>query len=354
MADRHDVALMRLVAQRVVGPGHATPQDAVGHLLAVQAQDLPGSITSVALRTVARSADAVRAAFDDARIVRTWPMRGTLHTLRAEDARWTVELMTRGPLTWMARRRVELGLDDATLARARDLLTDALAGGGALTRAEVLALWEAHGIATTGVHGYHLLAHLAHVRLVVLGPMRGKDQAFVLAEEWVPGARRLEPDEALAELALRFFRSHGPATVADLARWSGLGKGEVRRGVAAAGDALAELEVDGVTYLLDPEVPGLTARFRSEARGVHLLPGFDEMVLGYADRSVTVPPEFAEAIVPGRNGVFRPTVLHDGVAVGTWRRGKRRSDPPVEVEPFTVLPPGVAEAVEEAFAALPS
>lgn len=353
MTSRHDVALMRLVAQRVVGPPHATPEDAVGHLLAVQAQDLPGSLTSVALRTAARSADDVRAAFDDARLVRTWPMRGTLHTLRAEDARWPLDLLAAGPLSWMARRRVELGLDDATLTRARDLLTGALEGGGGLTRPEVLALWQQHGISTAGGHGYHLLAHLAHVQLICLGPLRGKDQAFVLVDAWVPGARRLEPDDALGELALRFFRSHGPATVADLARWAGLPRGEVRRGVAAAGDALATLEVDGVTYLLDPQVPDLTTRFRAEARGVHLLPGFDEIVLGYADRSVTVPPEHAEAIVPGRNGVFRPTVLHDGVAVGTWRRGKRRSDPPVTVEPFGELPPGVAEAVDERFAALP-
>ncbi|NCT91419.1 winged helix DNA-binding domain-containing protein [Cellulomonas sp. APG4] len=353
MTHRHDVALMRLVAQRVVGPPHATPEDAVGHLLAVQAQDLPGSITSVALRTSARSSDAVRSAFDDGRIVRTWPMRGTLHTLRAEDVRWPLDLLAAGPMRQMARRRVELGLDDATLARARDLLTGALDDGGALTRAEVLALWGEHGISTAGGHGYHLLAHLAHVQLICLGPTRGKDQAFVLVDAWAPGARRLEPDEALGELALRFFRSHGPATVADLARWSGLPRGDVRRGIAAAGDALATLEVDGVDHLLDPEVPDLTARFRAEARGVHLLPGFDEIVLGYADRSATVPPEFADAIVPGGNGVFRPTVLHDGVAVGTWRRGKRRSDPPVTVEPFTELAPEVAAAVDERFAALP-
>ncbi|HEX2809771.1 MAG TPA: hypothetical protein VHN80_26710 [Kineosporiaceae bacterium] len=43
-----------------------------------------------------------------------------------------------------------------------------------------------------------------------------------------------------------------------------------------------------------------------------LPPGFDELVLGYADRSATLPTEFAERIVLGGNGVFQPTVVDDG------------------------------------------
>lgn len=349
----HEIALMRLVAQRVAGPPHARPEDAVGHLLAVQSQDLPGALVSVALRTADRSAAQVRAAFDDGRVVRTWPMRGTLHTLRAEDAVWTVELMSVRPRAAMARRRVELGLTDDDVARAREVVTTSLAGGGAMTRAEVLTRWQEAGLVTTGGRGYHLLALLAQTSLLCLGPLQGKDQAFVLVEEWVPRPRRPERDEALRELALRYLRSHGPATVQDLVRWSGLVAADVRTGVAAAADALETLEVDGTTYHLDPEVPELLARHRDAAREVHLLPGFDEVVLGYADRSATIPPAHADRIVPGGNGVFRPTVLHDGVAVGTWRAGRRRSDPPVEVDPFEDLDPAVAAAVPERFAALP-
>lgn len=354
MTSQHEIALMRLVAQRVVGPACASPEDAVGHLLAVQAQDLPGAMTSIALRTASRAIDDVRAAFDEARVVRTWPMRGTLHALRAADVRWTVELMTPRPRAAMAKRRADLGITDADVELAHERAVTTLTGGGAATRAELLAVWQEAGLETTGGHGYHLLAHLAHVGVLCLGPMRAKDQAFVLVDEWVPDARRLERDEAIAELALRFLRSHGPATVTDLVRWSGLPAGDVRTGVAVAAAELETLEVDGTTYHLDPAVPELLARHRDDARGLHLLPGFDEMVLGYADRTATVPAEHADRIVPGGNGVFRRTVLHDGVAVATWRPGRRRSDPEVEVDPFTTLPAGVAAAIPDRVAALPS
>ncbi|MDT0165159.1 winged helix DNA-binding domain-containing protein [Actinotalea sp. AC32] len=394
MTTPHDIALLRLAAQRLAGPRAGTPADAVRHLLAVQGQDLPGALVSIALRTAEPSRDAVVAAFDAGEVVRTWPMRGTLHVVAAEDVAWTVALMCSRPLAAAASRRHQIGLTEAHVATAEDVARTALAGGG-LTRAELLAVWADAGIPTAGGPGYHLIAYLAQSGVVCQGPFRGREQLIVLVDEWAPGPRRLDEDEALAELALRYVVGHGPATDKDLARWSGLPLGTVRRGLAAAhegagthgggsahagagthdgagshagaagrgarppaepahGDArplrtdpLTTLEVDGVTYHLAADLPGLLTDHRDEARRTMLLPGFDEIVLGFADRSATVPPEFADRIVPGGNGVFRPTVVHDGVAVGTWRRvgaGARRR---VEVEPFGDLPPGVASDVEE-------
>ncbi|GGC01515.1 winged helix DNA-binding domain-containing protein [Cellulomonas carbonis] len=387
MTTPHDIALLRLAAQRLAGPRAGTPTDAVRHLLAVQGQDLPGALLSIALRTVEPSRDAVVAAFDAGEVVRTWPMRGTLHVVAAEDVAWTVALMCSRPLASAASRRHQIGLTEAHVAAAEDVARTALAGGGA-TRAELLATWTDAGIPTAGGPGYHLIAYLAQSGVVCQGPFSGAEQLIVLVDEWVPGPRRLDEDEALAELALRYVVGHGPATDKDLARWSGLPLGKVRRGLAAAHESagtsagtadrgpgspttghdgtarrddatgtgptarLTTLEVDGVTYHLAADLPDLLADHRDDARRTMLLPGFDEIVLGFADRSATVPPEFADRIVPGGNGMFRPTVLHDGVAVGTWRRvgsGARRR---VEVEPFGDLPAGVAGDVETRAAAL--
>jgi hypothetical protein len=44
----------------------------------------------------------------------------------------------------------------------------------------------------------------------------------VLLDGWLPGGRRLDREEALAELARRYLAGHGPAGVADLLTWSGL------------------------------------------------------------------------------------------------------------------------------------
>jgi hypothetical protein len=181
--------------------------------------------------------------------------------------------------------------------------------------------------------------------------MDGNEQLFVLVDDWIGGPRR-QPEDALAELAGRFFRGHGPATLKDLVRWAGLKAAEARAGLAAVRDDLARLEVDGVEHFLDPATPDLLAAHRREARGTFLLPGFDEFVLGYADRSAVLDPEFAGRIVPGGNGVFRPTVVHDGRIVGTWQWTGRGAKRTVTATPFTSWPGGVEARIPELAGAL--
>jgi|SRR3954447_7791114 hypothetical protein len=349
-----EVALLRLVAQRIAGPRATSPADAVGRLLAVQGQDYPGALLSVALRTSGAKRGDVEAALDAGEIVRSWPMRSTLHLVPAEDLGWLMALCGPRVLAGAAKRRATLGLDEADAERARELAVEALSGGGRLGRSALLQRLADGGVDTSGQRGYHLLWYAAQTGTVVLGPTAGGggEQQFVLTDEWIRSPRRLAGDEALHELALRFFTGHGPAAVADLARWSGLTLTAVRTGLASARDRLVSLDVDGVEHWLDPSTADLLAEHRAEAEGLFLLPGFDEFVLGYADRSCAVPPEFAERIVPGGNGMFRATVVVGGRVVGTWRRtgsGARRR---ITAEPFTEFPDGVAAAIEEAATAL--
>ncbi|WP_345714348.1 DNA glycosylase AlkZ-like family protein, partial [Kineococcus glutinatus] len=208
-------------------------------------------------------------------------------------------------------------LDDATCERARQPALAALAGRARLRREELLAAWQAAGLDVGGGRGYHLLHHLAVTGDVCLGPLAGAEQLVVAAATWIPRPRRLEREEALAELALRYARSHGPATAADLARWAGLPVGDARAALALAAGQLERVRVDGVEHHLDPRTPQLLAEHRAEAAGVLLLPGFDELLLGYADRSATLDAAFAPLVVPGGNGVFRATVLAGGRVVGT-------------------------------------
>ena len=357
----HEIALLRLVAQRVVGPALPTPLDVVAWLTALQAQDDAGALTSVALRSATRARADVIAAFDDGQIVRSWPMRGTLHTVVATDLVWMLELMTPRPRAAAAKRRSQLGLDENDVTRAHDLAVEALADrsttaadpAGGLTRAELLAVWEAAGLAPAGGRGYHLIVELAQLGVLCLGPLRDGAQLFVLAGAWVPEPRRPTRDEALAELALRYFRGHGPATIADLSRWSGLTAADVRAGTGAVRDQLDSMTVDGTQYLLDPATPQRLADHQGEAGGVVLLPGFDEIILGYADRSMTLPPEFADRIVPGGNGVFRPSVVADGRVVGTWRHVGKPTARRVETSAFTAFADDVAAAIPDLYARLP-
>jgi hypothetical protein len=323
------VGLLRLVAQGLAGARAATPLEAVRRLTAVQGQDYPGALTSVALRTAARSRGEVTGALDRGEVVRSWPMRGTLHLTAAEDLPWMLDLLGARALAGAAKRRAALGLTDDDVGRACDAVVAALSGGRRLSRAELLAAIEAGGVEITGQRGYHLLWFAAQSGHSCLGPTAGGgEQLFVSLAEWVPRPRRMEREEALAELALRFFTGHGPATVHDLARWSGLPVRDTRGGLAAVRPRLGALTVEGTEHLLDPAVPDRLAACRAEARGTFLLPGFDEFALGYGDRAAVLAPEFATRIVPGNNGMFLSTVVVDGRIVGTWRfegRGARRA-----------------------------
>ena len=321
-------------------------------MTAVQAQDYRGALTSVALRTEGGSRADVEAALTAGQVVRSWPMRGTLHLVAARDLAWLLGLTAARQVAGAARRRGQLGIDETTLRQAHDV-AHRLLSGRALRRDDLMAAWAAEGISTQGQRGYHLLWHLAQSGTVCLGPVRDGEQLVVLLAEWVPVPRRLQREEALGELATRYFRSHGPATAKDLARWTGLPAADAKAALAAARPDLARLEVDGVEHLMDPATPDRLASCRREALGVFLLPGFDELLLGYADRAAVLPAEFADRIVPGGNGMFRPTVVSGARVVGTWRTVGRGAQRRVEATAFTSLSPRVLAAVERLHAALP-
>lgn len=330
---------LRIVAQRLAGTELVSATDVVGWLGCLQAQHLPGALRSVSLRQAAGAPDDIADALESGTVVRSWPMRGTLHLTLAADLGWLCDLTRDAIFRKAATRHAELGIDRAMIERAGDLLAAALAEQGRLSRAEVMQVWAPHGLTDVPQRGYHLLSGLAMEGMICQGPLTRRadgtrsesEQDFVASADWIRRPRRLERPEALATWLRTYALSHGPVTVKDAQRWTGLGAKDVRQGFADAGDALATDVVAGTTYYRDPHLPELATRHRKTAGSTLLLPGFDELVLGYADRTCTVPAEHAQAVVPGGNGVFTPTVVDGGRAIGTWRFG---TDPP-QVTAFT-------------------
>lgn len=282
----------------------------------MQGQDLPGGKWSVGLRAPGCTLADVEAAFTRGEIIRSWPMRGTLHLVAAQDIGWMLSLTAERTLRSLTTRHRGLDIVDATIADAGEVASSLLTGGRSATRAELFAAFEKAGIATGGQRGPHLLGALHQTRLLCLGPIQGTEQVVVLLDEWVPDPHEYDRDEALGEFVRRYFRSHGPATIRDFAWWTKLPLRDAKAGLAVAGDDLEELVVDDVSYWM---APGLT---EAPTSSVRLLPGFDEYLLGYTDRSAGLDAGYAQAIVPGSNGMFLPTVVVDGRVVGTWRRKK--------------------------------
>ena len=338
------IAGQRLINQRIARTSFESPADVVRWLGAVQAQDFLGALWAVGLRMRSAIEDDVEKALADRTIVRTWPMRGTLHFVAAADVRWMLELLTPRVVAASTRRlQQELELDDAVLARSRKVCVKALQGGRQLSRKAMYEALEAAGIAATGQRGLHILWRLAQEGLLCFGARAGKQQTFVLLDEWIPDARRLDRDEALAELARRYFISHGPATVQDFTWWSGLAATDALAGLESVKSDLVYEVIDGQTYWLSPSMP--TAGDASPA--AYLLPAYDEYTVAYKDRSAVLDPKDARRADSG-SGIFHPIMVLDGKVVGTWKRALQRGSAAITLRPFTVLKKTEKKAFSEA------
>jgi hypothetical protein len=342
---------LRLESQWIAAPSAPAPSaagapaarrsivDVAHHLLALQAQDFGQAVWALGLRSPGSTRDDLTAALDSGQLVRSWPMRGTLHFSTPDDLRRMLALTATRTVTGAATRHRQLGIDDTVLGRARDVAVAELSGGGSLSRDEFFSFLQAAGIETTGQRGVHLIWLLAHEGLVCWGPSRGTQQALVLLDEWAPPIRQPGRDEGLGEFVLRYFMGHGPATLADFCWWSKVTVADAKRGFALVRERLDEVDVEGTSHWLaarDPAFPDAPPSPRARA-GTHALPGFDEYLLGYRNRCPALAPEFFDRIVPGNNGIFLPMLISHGEIVGTWKRATTARGVTITTSPFRPL-----------------
>lgn len=335
------IARQRLDNQHLIAEPFERPAEVVRWFGAVQAQDYYGALWALGLRMREASAAQIEQAMADGAIVRTHPMRGTWHFVAAEDIRWLLALTAPRMIASSAYYYRQLALDDATLAESNAVIGRALQGGKQLTRRELAAALEQAGLSLTELRLTFLVMRAELDGVVVSGARRGKQFTYALLDELVPPARMLERDEALAELACRYFTSHGPATAQDFAWWSSLTVADARAGTAMAGSSLAREVIDGQTYWFSPaqsiaRVVSPTAR---------LLPPYDEYTVAYKDRSAILDPSYAEW-ARGRDGILSSVIALDGQIVGNWKRKFTKDAILITVSPFTRL----SEAEERAVA----
>jgi hypothetical protein len=345
-----NIAHRRLANQHIANPRFAHPADLVRWMGAVQAQDYLGALWAVGLRTRGATEQTVEQALADKTIVRTWPMRGTIHFVAPEDARWMLELLTPRVVQRSQSRLRQLEIDNKTLAASADVIAKALEGGQQLTRKGLYEVLERAHIRADGQRGLHILGQLAQSQLICFGARQGKQPTFTLLDEWAPAAKSLPRDEALATLALRYFASHGPATVQDFMWWSGLTASDARAGLGAVATQLAHETFDGQDYYFVQEPPG----DRASTGEAFLLPPFDELLVAYRNRSASLHPDHSTLVVPGGNGIFFPIVVIDGRVLGTWKRTFKRDSVVLTFSPFEAFSnaqTGAISAVAERYAA---
>jgi len=312
----------------------------------LQAQLLSAAWLGVRARSRGIQVADLDAALNERRsIVRSWLMRGTLHVVAAEDLRWLLQLLGPVFVGTGTTRHAQLGLDDALtsrgLAAIRRIATDA----GPLTRSELVDRLRQRKVQLDPKTQapIHLIQLAALHGILCLGPDRDGESTYVLLDDWLRPAPALPRDRALAELARRYFAAYGPATVEDLAAWSGLPMAEARSAVTGAAASLTGVTIQGKQGVMLKHPRGRVGL--SEKPAVRLLPAFDTYLLGYRRRDLAVPLPLQQRLQRG-GGWLHPAVVVDGRAVAAWTLRKFSGRSQVRIEPFASLSAAIHRGVE--------
>jgi hypothetical protein len=337
-----DIARWRLRTQHLVLPYAVSAREVVGSLLAVQAENPSQAAWAVASRTRNPDQADLAALLDSGAVLRTHVLRPTWHFVRAEDIGWLLDLT--GPrvrrITGQQLRDAH-GLDDRSTGQALAALTQVLASRGHLTRAQLADELRERGIRGSGQMLMILLAHAELGGLICSGPAAGGEHTYALMGERVPAPRRPGRSEALAELAVRYFTGHGPATERDLAYWATLTLTDVRAGLLQVRDQLDSFQHDGRTFW---HAPGDPPGGPQQPAG-HLLQILDEMYRGYQDSRWLID---AAGDVPRTRETATGMALVDAQLLAAMRRTITRDHVRFDLRPYRALTPPQTQALDHA------
>ena len=328
-----DIVACRLVTHHIASPVPGTPADGVKWLVAVQAQDYSAAKWSLGVRLQGAVDGDIERAFTSGAILRTHLLRPTWHFVTPADIRWLLALTAPNVHAANAYMRRKLELDQGVLKRSNAALSRALQGGKQLTRDELRGVLQKAAIPTkNGQRLSYIMMHAELEGIVCSGPRRGKQFTYSLLEERVPSVQPLARDEALAELAGRYFVSRGPATVHDFAKWSGLSVTDARSGLEAVKARLQQELVGGNAYWFSESKPSTT--FRSPT--AFLLSVYDEYISGYKERSAIVDANHGAKLIAMGNALNYVVVV-SGQIVGTWKRALGEKAVVIETNLFRPL-----------------
>jgi len=328
-----EIIRSRLNNQQVAGPRFERAEDVVRWLGAVQAQDFTAAKWAVGQRSRVPNDAKVEQEFADGKILRTHVMRPTWHFVAPEDIHWMLKLTAPRVNAASAYYLRRLKLDAGEIKRSNAVIERALRDGKQLTRDELGIALKKAGIPAIDLRLTFIVMCAELDGLICSGARRGKQFTYALLDERAPKTKRLGRDEALAELTLRYFRSHGPATLQDFVWWSGLTTADAKAGLEMVKPQIRCREMDHQTYWsCDTSSPEQEAVPR-----VALLSNYDETIVGYADRSA-IYDESHNHQLDGRGSVlFMHTILIDGRIAGTWKRTIKARTVEIELNPFKPL-----------------
>jgi DNA glycosylase AlkZ-like len=341
------ISTTRLVNQQLVGSQFTSPRSIVSWMVAMQAQDLPMARWAVGIRLPGMTDEKVMDAFNRGQVLRTHLLRPTWHFVTPEDIYWLLELSAPQIIASQRARDRQLELSPEIYSLSNATIEQALKTHGQLTREELLLMLNTAGIKTDQNRSAHLLMRAELEKIICSGAMvRGKPSYALLGEK-VSKPQKLSKEEALAELAMRYFTSRCPATVQDFSWWSGLSALDVRQGVEAVRSSFVQEELGGKTYLMPEDYSYPT----SAERTLFLLPTYDEFLISYANRSASIQPHYEYHMKEiSDRGIFWPVIVIDGQVEGIWKRKYKKESLIVEILPFSQLDEATLALIDRAAA----
>jgi len=323
-----DIILNRLANQQLTTRNFSKPEELVRWMGCIQSQDIAGAKWAIGSRIRNITEADIDKSFNEGKILRTHVLRPTWHFVSPDDIGWMLELTA--PKVKMLSRGMlkKWEIDDSILKKSKKVIEKVLTGGKQLTRDEVAAALKKGKINTDELRITLLLMDAELDGLICSGARSGKQMTYALLEERVPLSQRMDRDAAIAALTSRYFISRGPATVADLAWWSGLSLADAKMGIALNMHTLVHEVVAGISYWCSP----LLVAPPTPKHSVFLLPAFDEYNVAYKDRSHSL---LAEHRTVTGHGIAKPVIIIDGQVGGTWKRTEYKNNLQVEVQMFS-------------------
>jgi hypothetical protein len=323
------ITALRLKNQQLLNASLKKPEELVAWMGAVQAQDYAGAKWAVGRRTIDTTDSSVEQAIDNGKVIRTHVLRPTWHLVSPVDIRWMLMLTAPRIHTFAAFGYRKMELNDGIFKRANKALIKALQGGKHLTRLEIAIALQQAKIQTDELRLIHILMHAELDALICSGSRQGKQFTYALLDERVPQTKTIKPEEALIELTTRYFKSHGPATLADYAWWSGLTTKDAQKGLELIKSTLISEVVNEKIYWMTKN----TAAIKNKS-SLLLLPAFDEYTVAYKDRSLVLDEAAAKQT---GNGIFKPLLVIDGQVKGYWKRNDKKGSSRVDLTPLCKL-----------------
>lgn len=310
------VAAHRLQNQQLAGTKLRTVAELVAWQGAVQSQEYAMAKWAIGLRLAHLNDADVEQAFNAGEILRTHVLRPTWHFVAPADIRWMLKLSAPRVHAANAYMGRKLELDTSLLHKCSKLIARALEGGNHLTREQLQTMLARAKIALEGQRMAHVAMHAELEGLICSGPRVGKRFSYALLDERVPSTPSLTREQALAELAQRYFQARGPASAQDFAVWSGLTLKDVRTAIALLGRSLVEVKLGEQSgWMYEADAPALSPKGHS-----FLMPDYDEYGIGFKDRSALFAPGRAAGEMSRDNPIFNRMLIVDGTIAGSWQR----------------------------------